>query len=176
MLLNGKKIEKPEDEVIVIPRKQGDIVFKAQAVTDYKEFEQLCPPPNPPEVIRPGGIRSRDPNAPEYLKALDEWARNKTAWMILKSLSATEGLKWETVDMSKPETWQNYFTELVDSGFLPAEIFSITDTVMSACGLNQKKIDEAMERFLAGQQVPQGSVSSQNTEQNTTVSGEPAND
>jgi hypothetical protein len=94
--------------------------------------------------------------------------------MILKSLSATEGLEWEQVDMSKPETWHNYGDELVSSGFSPAEIFAITEAVMTACGLNQKKIDEATERFLAGQQVLQESESSQSTAPNATASGESA--
>ena len=70
--------------------------------------------------------------------------------MFLKSLSATEDLEWETVDMSDPDTWGNFAEEL-DAVFTPAEQSAITDIVMSACGFNQDKIEEATRLFIASQ-------------------------
>ena len=151
MKLAGKKISGPDVEVLVIPRKSGDLLFKAQAVLDYSAFEALCPIPQAPEVLRPGGVRSRNPEAPTFLKALDEWAERRTYWMILKSLEATPDIEWETIKMDDPSTWVNYEKELKDAGLSTLEATRILGLVTSVCGLDQKKIDDATERFLAEQ-------------------------
>lgn len=152
MLLNGKKLEGPRTIPIVFPREDGDLIFQAKAVLDYSDFDALCPAPNPPEVMRPGGIKSKDVNDKKYLDAVQEWAEYKTRWIILESLSATEGLEWQKVDMSKPETWSKYAEELTEAGFTPGEQALLVNTVFEACGLNQDKIDEATKRFLASRQ------------------------
>ncbi len=139
-------------------------------------FNAICAPPNPPESIRPGGVRSKNIYDKKYLKALDEYANQKTAWLILTSLEATEDLVWETVDMSKPETYLNYRSELIDSGFSAVEINMLIATVMEACGLTQDKIEEATKSFLAGQRDQPEEVSSQNIVVSDTLSGEPASD
>jgi len=169
--INGKVIDGPKEKVVVIPRDGTDIVFKAKAVLDYSDYEKICPMPTPPEVIKPGGEKSLDVEDADYIKALDKWARNKSRWMILKSLSASPGLEWETVDMSKPDTWENYHTEL-QSAFSSGEIARILGIVTEACGLNQDKIDEATKRFLAGQGAVLDAENSQDSEQSTTQSGE----
>jgi hypothetical protein len=149
--LHGKKLDGPKEEVVVIPRQDGDLVFKARAVLDFTDFDKLCPTPEPPEVIKPGGIKAADPEDADYLAKLDEWGTQKSNWMILKSLAATEGLEWETVNMSDPKTWANYQQEMQDSGLSMGEVSRIVSIIMDACGLNQQKIDEATKRFLAGQ-------------------------
>ena len=101
--------------------------------------------------MKPGGAQSQDVENPKYKKALDDWAGQKTHWMILKSLSATEGLEWDTVDMSKPETYENYIKELEDCGLTAIEVSKLFEIIQTACGLNQDKIDEATAAFLAGQ-------------------------
>jgi len=169
--IHGKKIDGPKEQLVVIPRPSGDVVFKARAVRDFSDFDKICPLPTPPEVIRPGGVRSLDPEDLDYKKKLDEWARNKSTWMIVKSLDATPGLEWDTIDWAKSETWKNYETELMEAGFSAAEMARIIGIVMDACGLNQEKIDEATERFLAAQGATQNTVVSQGSEQNSTPSG-----
>lgn len=151
MKILGKKIIGANIEVVVIPRPEGNLVFKAQAVLDYEPFEKMNPLPQAPEIVRPGGVRSRDVEDKGYNEKLNQWAQQKTHWMVLKSLEATSGLEWETVNLSEPSSWVNYQQEMVDSGLAPAEIARIIDCVTIACGLNQKKIDEATQRFLAGQ-------------------------
>ena len=170
----GKKVDGPNVEVVVIPRASGDLVFKAQAVLDYDDFDKLCPVPLPPPIIKKGGERGLDTNDKDYLAAMDKWASAKTNWMILKSLQATPDLEWETVDMSLSETWGNYEQELKDSGFSPPETLRIIQCVINACGLNQEKIDEATKRFLAGVVSSQNSEPSPDSEPKTTPSGEPA--
>jgi len=153
MLINNKKITGPSEEVVVIPRRDGNLVFKAKAVLKYDDFEKLCPRPEPPTIMRPGGEKAADPTDKKYLEQLNNWASNKTLYMILTSLSVTENLKWETVDMSKPDTWKNYDDELRSSGFSEAEIARIFGIVVAANGLDQTKIDQATASFLAGQQA-----------------------
>lgn len=151
MKIQGRTFSGPDTVPIVIPRSDGDVVFKACAVLDFEDFDALCPTPDPPEIIKPGNIRTSDPEDADYLKAIDKWAVKRTNWMILKSLDATEGLEWETVDRSDPETWDNFRKEMQDSGFTIVEVGRIIAAVTEACGLNQDKIDEATERFLAAQ-------------------------
>ena len=153
MKINGKKIQRPAFEVIVIPRRDGDLIIKAQAVLNYYEFDKLCPPPVPPVVIRPNGTdepsKIIDVNNTKYLTELNIWSRKKIDWMILKSLSITDEMVFETVDPSNSDTWKNVHSELIEAGFSAMELNKIMDTIMVACGLNQDKIDEATKNFLA---------------------------
>jgi len=151
MKIKGKKIEGPNVVIAVIPRQSGDIIFKAKAVLDYDKFDALCPTPEPPTVTKPGGVTFKDVENAKYKEAVMEWAQQKTAWMVLESLKATDDLEWETVDYGKPETWDNYTKELQSSGFSDPEIARLIDAVTAANGLSQEKIDEATNRFLAGQ-------------------------
>lgn len=155
MKINGKKIQRPKFEVIVFPRRDGDIIIKAQAVLSYEDFEKLCPPPVPPVVIRPNGTdegaKTTDINHPKYIAAINDWSRMKLDWMILQSLKATEGLEFETVNPSDPDSWQNVHKELEEAGFSELERTKIIEIVVTACGLNQNMIDEATNNFLASQ-------------------------
>jgi len=152
MKINGKVISGPQMEVVVIPRGEDELVIKAQAVLDFSDHDKLNPQPLPPSKLLPGGETQKLVEDPGYLAKVSEWAKQKTDWMIIKSLSATEGLVWDTVKADDPKTWGNYRTEL-ESTFSPAELNKILEVVMTACGLNQSKIEEATKRFLAGQAV-----------------------
>jgi len=175
MKMHGKKIEGPNTEIVVIPRSTGNLVFKAQAVLDYEEFESIYPAPLPREIIKAGGERTLAVNEKSYQDALQKWASSKTDWMVLKSLQATEGLEWETVNMDDSDTWANYQEELRAASLSPPEIARIVNAVTIACGLDQKKIDEATAAFLAGLAEEQGSVVSLGSELSSTPSGEAAN-
>jgi hypothetical protein len=153
MKINGHVVNAMEPKVLVIPKGNENIVFKAQPVLDYDEFDKLCPKPEAPGVLKPGGERFVDVRDSDYLKKLDIWASNRVHWMVLKSLSATPNLEWETVNMSDSTTWKNYADELTKSGFSNLELRMIVDMVITACGLNEEKIEQATKSFLAGQQV-----------------------
>lgn len=176
MKLNGKKIEGPNIEVVVIPRSSGNLVFKAQAVLDYDIFEAVCPTPQPREIIKPGGERTLAFNEKSYQDAINVWASKKTHWMVLKALEATDDLEWETVNMDDPDTWANYQEELKGASLSPMEISRIVNAVTCACGLDQRKIDEATAAFLAGLAEEQDSAVSLGSEQSDTPSGEVVSD
>lgn len=150
MKLHGVQFEGPTVEIVPIFRNGKEVIISAQAVLNYSEFDAVCPRPKPPEIMRPGGIKEADLTNQNYLKALDEWSMHRTEWLYLKSLSATPGLEWDTVDMTKPNTWGNYEEEMKKS-FTDAERVRIMNAVLAAQGLNNDRIEEARKRFLAGQ-------------------------
>jgi hypothetical protein len=153
MRLHGVKIEGANVEEIVIPRGDDQIVLRAQAVLDNEEFDDLCPRPKPQVLLMKGGKRVEKTDAPAYQQAINTWGEQRVAWLVIKSLEATEGLEWETVKIDDPSTWLNYRSELKASGFSDNEQARILAGVMAANGLNEAKVAEARERFLASQQL-----------------------
>jgi len=176
MKLNGKTLIKPNIELIVIPRGDGeDIVFKAQGVNDTTVFENLCPLPEPPTRVYPGGRKAQDVTAPEYLKKMAEHNTLRFHFMMLESLKVTDSLEWETVDMGRPETWKNYTDELTAAGLTNTEVNMVVNGVLAANCLNEDRIEEARQRFLASQQEALERSSTLKGEQPSMESGEPAN-
>ena len=172
--MHGKVLDGPREEVLVIPRQgSDDIVFTAKAVLDYGDFDKLFPKPTAPVIMKPGGIKSLDVTDKKYLEKINAWAESRMHWMVLNSLTATEGLEWETVDLVNPKTWANYAEELKKAGFSDGEQARIVNLVVSVNGLDQDKIDEATNRFLAETREAQESASSQDTAQVSTPSGAP---
>lgn len=174
MKLGGSKLEGPRIETVVIPFNGKDLVFKAQLVRGYDDFEKMCPLPTPPQILKPGGIKSYDTEDSSYKLKLKEYSNLRSDWLILKSLSVTPNLEWETVDMSKPETWKNFHTELGASGLSAAERSRIIEVVLDANGLDQSKIDEATKRFLM-EEAAKEVQSSQTGAVPSMPSGKPAN-
>jgi hypothetical protein len=149
MKYKGKKIEGKNVEIIPIPRPDGDVIFIAEAVTDWDEFEKIVPEPEVPMILKPGGIKIEQTNDKNYLKKIEEHNLLRTTWIVLKSLQATSELEWETVNMKDPKTWTNYERELKESGFSPIEIGRIIKGVMAANALDEDMIDAAKADFLA---------------------------
>lgn len=150
MKIQGKKLDGPAIEILVIPRGDIDIVFQAQCVTDYTEFEAIYKVPKPPFLL----VRGDEEQVPDfknkkYIEKMSDYAKAQTNYMILKSLEVTEDLEWETVEMTDPETWGNYNQELLDAGFSSIHIGRIVNLVSIANGLDERMIIEAKKRFLA---------------------------
>jgi len=153
MKIKGKKIEGRNVEVIVIPRGMGceDIVFLAEAIPDFDEFEAMVPGPEAPEILRPGGIREQNVNDPKYREALEQYAADKTDYTVLKSLEKTEELEWETIDMKDPETWSNWRQEMMDGGMTDIEVMHVIEGVSNANSLSDTMLEEARENFIRSQ-------------------------
>ena len=166
----------PREKTLVIPFGENNVVFKARTVTEEEDFEKIYPKPLPPLIQRRGGQAMPDPNDKDYDVALTKWATAKFNWVTLKSLEATEGLVWDTVDMADPDTWDNFQDELRKAGFSIMEVQRIIGLTFDANGLNSQMIDEATDDFLAGRLQVADSVSFQNTAPNDTPSGEPVSD
>jgi len=150
MKYQGEKIQTLGIEVLVIPRQAKKIVIKAQPVLSYDEFDQICKSPVAPMIIKANGEQFTDLNDKQYNGLLELYSKKRMAWMFLKSLQASEDLEFETVDFKNPDTWINYEKEMKEF-FSVAEYVMIQRLVLSACGLNMEKIEEATKNFIAGQ-------------------------
>lgn len=151
MKINGRRFDEPA--VVTIDVNVGDeiISLRAQAVLDYSEFEALCPVPKPPEVIRPGGKKATNPEDPKYKAKLMEWSQNRAYYMMLKSLSATEGLEWDKVQMDDPKTW-SLMDEELNKAFTPYGASRVAQGVLRANCLDDQMLKEARSSFLPSAQ------------------------
>ncbi len=161
----GIKIEKPEPLPLVIPHNGTEIVFLAQLVDNYDEFDRLVKRPKPPKKLLAGGKEESDFKDEDYLKAVNDWSDKRSIWMFIESLSVTEDIEWELVDRQDPNTWLKFDEELKSAGFSSPVIERIKMLCFKACGLDQKMIDEATERFLAGRALAYSNETSQDSEQ-----------
>lgn len=149
MKIQGKKIEGANTAIIPIPRASSeDIILKVQAILDMLPFEKICPPPEPPKRMIPGGKEVVNVRDPGYLAQVDKYAIQRLNWIVLTSLEATEDLEWDTVDMANPTTWNNFRKEMQESGFSNVEINRVVAECINVNALNEAKIEEARERFL----------------------------
>ncbi len=163
MKLHGKELLRAKPVIVVFPRmddagEHADMVFQCAPVIDYKPFEDLCPLPKPRMVTFPGN-KNKPPqpqlNDPKYKEALTKYAEQKSAWLFVTSLKATPGLEWEIVNYGDPETWVKWQEELTDSGLTDVECQRLLFGIMEANSLSEDRMDEARDRFLAGQQAQQ---------------------
>lgn len=176
MKLDGQKIEGPNKMTIVIPRgDRAPIVFQAQAIMDYSELDNLLPRPKAGTKIIKGGKRVVDTEAPTYVQAMKDYGTRRFSYIVLKSLQATPDLEWEKVDFGRPATWPLFEDELKESGFTPGEIHAIITKCLEVNALDEEKINQARQDFLASQETTQEESSSLDSEPSSTPSGEPAN-
>lgn len=135
----------------IIPRGDGqNIHFRCQAVLDYSVFDELCPTPKPPTIVYPGGKTVLDFEDKSYKEKVNLWSTKKIAFIIVNSLSATEGLEWEHVKLGDPETWEKYEEELRALYLTETELKHIVECVLEANSLNEEKLESARNSFLAG--------------------------
>lgn len=154
MKIRGKEFKTRNREVIPFTRNGEVFAFIAEAVTSYEEFDKLVEFPIAPEIMKPGGVKTRDVDSKQYREAMEKYATLKSHWLMLTSLRATEDLEWETVDYNKPDTWEKFPDELRNAGFTEFEMQRIMEGVWNANGLTTKAIEQARDDFLAGKVLP----------------------
>ena len=165
----------PKEVFLVLPRgEEGKIVFKAVGVPDYDEFDALCPPPKAPGVLKKGSWEP-NPNDKDYKQILDIHNTKRIAWLTISSLEPST-IEWDTVDPTKASTWTNWEKDLKENGFNQVEINRIRQLVFEANCLDEEKLIQARENFLAGQQPVPSEFSGQSTEPESTPSGTPASE
>lgn len=152
MNIKGKKLSEFAPVVIPIVRGEEEIYFMARAVVDMSEFDAVCKRPEPPMIQHKGQSQAvPDSSDKKYLAQIEDYAKKRTCYMIIKSLSATPDLNWEKVVITNPDTYSSYAEELKSFGLLDMEIDRILQGVFEANGLNESKVEEAKKRFLATQ-------------------------
>lgn len=150
MKIAGIVLEPPKPVKFPIPLGDVDVIFTITAVHDEADFLEICPQPVPPTRRYSSGKTEQVFTDPAYLDALEGWGEKQNNWRYLKALEGTEGLEWDTVDMSDPETYGNLTSELLAAGFSSRYIDTLKFRIFEVCGMSQALLDEAMERFLAG--------------------------
>lgn len=177
MKIGGTTIEGQHEEILVLPRGEQKVVFRARGVSDMSEFIKLCPQPTPPNMMRRiNGTMQKVPNMddPIFKAKLMDWAGQRADWLILKALEPSN-IEWDTVKMDDPTTWKNYVNDLLKY-FSDMEASRIQMLAGEVNGMNENKLAEARESFFREQQGPQSVPSSQTDGQTDTPSGEPASD
>lgn len=158
--------------VLVLPRGDDSIVFRAVGLKDMAEFDALCPLP------KPTGKRTKngwEPNLedPTYQQMMQVWGNKRLGYIVTRSLAPSE-IEWDTVKLEDPRTWPNWDKDLKDAGLNQTECNRVLALVMEANCLDETKLQKARELFLAGQAPMPPEFSGQPTEPPSTPSGEPA--
>lgn len=171
MKIAGVDLQAPVEEILVLPRGETNVVFKARPVLSMEHYEKSCPEPKPPGKRIKGGAFVPNLDDAEYKRQLTLHNELWLAYMVLKSLEATDGLEWEKVNIDRPLTWPLYRQELLDANFSQIEINRITALVLSANCLDEKKLEEARKSFILGQGKEVEKSSGPSTEPETSPSG-----
>lgn len=175
MKINGRTINGPNYEYVVIPRRDGDIVFKVTAVLDLQdEFDKIFPFPKPPIKILPGGRETPDYSDNGYQAEMQMRGKAKYAFLVIKALEPSN-IEWDTVNLGDPLTYTNWETDFKNAGFTNSEYNLVANGVAIANNLDQAKIDEARERFLLILQEEKDAPSSNPDAHRNTHSGGLAN-
>jgi hypothetical protein len=136
----------PPEDTLVLPRGDGNIVFKARGLSDMDEFNKLCPEPTPPVISTNSGQRLDTEDA-NYLSDLKEHGKRRWAYYVVKSL---QDMEWDTVKPDQPSTWPNWDADLKSNGFTHAERNRVFNLVLEANSLSESKLDQARAIFLLG--------------------------
>jgi len=144
----------PNEEVLVLPRGDQQIVFRARGLANMDEFDAMCTEPKVPVRMTPDGI-VENRNEPNYKSVMLEYAKRRIAYIIVKSLEPSQ-IEWETVDMSVPGSFANWESDLLNAGLNKFECNRVLNLCFEANSLDEGKIKKAREVFLQG--LPQESA------------------
>lgn len=175
MRIGNRQFKEPFSDFVVLPRPDGNVVFKAVATQSFDEFNKVCIKPKPPFKQGRDGVRVEDTSSPAYLQMLGDYSDKLSDWQFLTCLSHTPDLAWDTVDMAKPSTWGNWQKELKDAFFSNREINLLINLVQKVNGLDDQALADARAGFLIELAKANGQYDSQKDVPPLTPSGEPAN-
>jgi len=174
--IGGQLIDKPSEEVLVLPRANGsDIIITARAVLSMEDFDRYVPQPQAPRAWVKGKGNILMTDDPNFKKEMDTYGEKRFAFMAIKSLEPSE-IEWEKVSLDDPSTWTGWTEELKEAGLSDVETQRIIVCVMQANSLDENKLKEARDVFLRGLVEVQEKSSGPSTEPATTPSGQPASD
>jgi len=148
MKIGGVTVTKCE-ELLVLPRTDGNLPFRAKAVSINDEFDKLVPLPVAPMLQTKDG-KKPDYTDKNYLEASGIRDEQRYAYMVICSLEPSN-IEWETVKLKEPNTWLKWSDELTAEGISEIEINRISNLVMAANSLDERKIEAALKDFLRGQ-------------------------
>jgi len=147
MKINGKEIGGLNEDVLVLPRGGGEIVFKGRAIHDFDDFESIVPLPQPPRMLKKG-VTVDDNEDVGFLQQRLAYELKRFSYLAIKTLEPSN-IEWETVKMADPDTWHAWVDEMakVLSVFEQRKLIEFINNVNT---LDQSKIDQARDSFLHG--------------------------
>ncbi len=160
--------------ILVLPRGEQNLVFRARGLKDMEVFNTKCPKPKPPGKLTRDGWVPNDSD-PTYQTVLDQWAKKRLGFIIFHSLKPSE-IEWDTVKEDDPRTWTDWEQDMRDGGFSEMECSRILALVLEANSLDEEKLKKAREVFLRGPEPVPSEFSGLATGPETMPSGGPAKD
>ena len=155
----------PIEALLVLPRGEQNLVFRARGVKDMDEFDLLCPAPKPPGRQTREGWKDNLKDK-TYMQVLEVYNKKRLGYLVTRSLMAS-CIEWDTVQMEDPASWNNWQTDLLNSGLTQVECNRVLGLVMEANALDEAKIIQARESFLAGLAMMPESSGPLSDQQNT---------
>lgn len=149
MRVGGVTVTAPVEELLVIPRGESSLVFRARAVESMDEFDAMSPKPQPPGKLTKDGWVP-EPEHPDYRTILEHYAVRRLAYIVVRSLEPSN-IEWDTVDINNPKTWANWDTDLRNAKMTEVEIDKVLQLVIEANSLSEEKLKRAREDFQRGQ-------------------------
>jgi hypothetical protein len=167
--------ELSSEEILVLPRGDKEIIFRAIGVPDYEPFNKLCPEPKAPVVYKPkeGWVPNED--EPGYQEMMKNYGQKRMSWLIITSLEPSN-IEWDEVNPDNPSTWNKWEEELKAAGLNHVECRRVQNLVFEANCLDEEKLVQARESFLLGQQPVPSEFSGQSTAPENTQLGEPVSE
>jgi hypothetical protein len=138
----------PVEELLVLPRGDQRIAFRASGLKDMEEFKKLCPEPEAPRKLTKDGVVA-DTEDPDYKTALAGYQKRRMAYIVVHSLLPSQ-IEWDTVQIENPATWANWESDLKNAGISEVECNRVLGLVLEANCLDEAKLKKAREVFLQG--------------------------
>lgn len=138
----------PNQEFLVIPRGEKQIVFYAQGLPNLDEFHAMVPEPKAPVAQTPTGIIA-DTTNPGFQATLAEYSKRRVGYLVVHSLKPSD-IEWDTVKLDSPSTWANWEEDLKNAGLTQVECNLVFNLVWGANSLDENKLKRARETFLRG--------------------------
>jgi hypothetical protein len=141
----------PCEEILVLPRGDSRIVFRAHGLDSFDDFNRRCPEPVPQmKLTKDGSVADTDDK--NYQDAISSHGRRRLAYIIVYSLQPSQ-IEWDSVEMDKPATWENWEKDLRNGGLSQVECNRVMHLAMEANSLSEDKLVKARESFVRGMQA-----------------------
>ena len=145
MKVGGVPITAPPEEVLVLPRGENQLVFRATAI-EWDDFNSACPEPTPPVVLGKGGEKIPNLKDETYRHQLEVHADRRVAYLAIRSLEPSD-IEWDSVDRDDPKTWTKFEDDLLSAGLVPIEVNRIIQLCLDANQLDEGKLKVARRGF-----------------------------
>jgi hypothetical protein len=147
MKIDGVELDGVNEDVLVLPRSKGNLVFKGRAIESFDAFDKECPVPLPPVLLTRKGKKD-DLDDSGYKQMLVNHQVKRMSWLTIMTL-APSNIEWDTVNVEDHRTWNNW-TDDLSKVLSPGEQRRLLDFVLAVNCLDERKVEAARADFLRG--------------------------